>query len=537
MGRRTFLAGLTGLAGLGATLVACAAPETREAGVTSPAARRGRVTLSWPADTGYPSPFAFSPVGPGGVVKLMLAYDTLTWKDRRGVIPWLAERWSVAADGRSYTFTIRDGVRFHDGTALTAEDVAFTFGYFARFPFKWTSTTVVERAEAIDGRTVRIGLAAPHAPFLEDIAGGVPILPRHVWEPVGDPLAFRGAGATVGSGPFAFVSYADGRGEYLYRAQDQHFGGRPAISELAYVLVPDAQRTIALQTHAADLFLATEYELVTAFANGEPYKVFTTPGLSVMRLILNVDRAPLSNVQVRQAIAYALDRGDIAARVTHAPDVIVGSAGLIPPDGRWASPTVRRYPFDPSRARALLDGAGLVDRDGDGFRELPGGAPLTLDLIANPAIPDAGLVVAQLRDADLRVRIVSGDAKTRTDLQQRRAFHLALTSHIGIGGDPDFLRLWFSGAATNAFAYGDGLHSARFDTVAALQAREHDPAMRRAQVAELQDILAAELPTLPLYYRRFYFVYDPRAWDRWSNTAGGIMNGIPLIDNKLAFLD
>ena len=527
--RRTFLAGLA------ATVVACTAPEA--AAPPSAAGRRDRVTLSWPTDTGYPSPFAFSAVGPGGVVKLMLAYDTLTWKDGTGIIPWLAERWSVSSDGRTYTFTIRDGVRFHDGHALTADDVAFTFRYFARFPFRWTPTTVVERVVAGDARTVTITLGAPYAPFLEEIAGSVPILPRHIWEPVADPLAFRGAGATVGSGPFALVSYADGRGEYLYRAQDRHFGGRPAVSELAYVLVPDAQRTIALQTHAADVFLATEYELVTAYGNGDPYRVITTPPLSVMRLILNVDRAPLTDIRVRQAIAHALDRGDIAARVTHAPDVVIGSAGLIPPDTRWAAPTVRQYPFDPARARTLLDAAGLVDRDGDGLRELPDGAPLGLDLIANPAIPDGGLVVAQLRAVGLPARIVSGDAKTRTDLQQRRAFHLALTSHIGVGGDPDFLRLWFSGAATNAFAYGDLLHNARFDAVAAAQARELDPAVRKAQVAELQEILSAELPTLPLYYRRFYFVYDPRAWDRWSNTAGGIMNGIPLIDNKLAFLD
>lgn len=533
VGRRTFLAGL------GASVVACAAPSVGEpaAPLASPAPRRDRVTLSWPADTGYPSPFAFSAVGPGGVVKLMLAYDTLTWKDARGVIPWLAERWTVADDGRTYELTIRDGVRFHDGRPLTADDVAFTFGYFARFPFKWTATTSVQRAEAVSARIVRLTLAAPQAAFLEDIAGSVPILPRHIWEPVADPLAFRGDGATVGSGPFAFVSYAEGRGEYRYRAVDRHFAGRPAVAELAYVLVPAAQRTIALQTHAADVFLATEYELVTAFATGDPYQVFTTPPLSVMRLILNVDRAPLTDVRVRQAIAHALDRADIAARVTHAPDVVVGSAGLIPPGSPWASATVRSYPYDPDQARRLLAAAGLVDRNGDGRRELPDGTPLALDLVADPAIPDGGLVVAQLRAVGVEARIVSGDAKTRTDLQRRRAFHLALTSHIGVGGDPDFLRSFFSGGATNAFAYGDALHNARFDAVAAAQARELDPAARKAEVAELQDILAAELPTLPLYYRRFYFVYDPRAWDRWANTAGGIMNGIPLLENKLAFLD
>ena len=144
--------------------------------------------------------------------------------------------------------------------------------------------------------------------------------------------------------------------------------------------------------------------------------------------------------------------------------------------------------------------------------------------------------MAQLRAVGLAARILAGDPKTRTALQQKRAFDLVLTSHIGLGGDPDFLRQWFSGQTSNAFAYGDALGLPAFDVLAQQQARELDPAGRRDLVSRMQELLATALPTLPLYYRRFYFVYDPARFDSWFNTAGGIMNGIPLLENKLAFL-
>lgn len=464
----------------------------------------------------------------------MLLFDTLTWKDPTGVIPWLAESWLAEEAGAAYLFRLRSGVTFHDGTPLTADDVSFTFAYFRAHPFKWTSTAVVRSADVVDARTVRVRLDRPFAPFLEDIAGTVPILPRHIWEPVADPLRFADPAATMGSGPYTLASYAADKGEYLFTARERHFAGRPLVDQLAYVPVPN--QTIGLQTRAADLFFVTDYDVASVFGGGHPYGLFVTPPWSVMRLILNVDRAPLTDVRVRRAIAHALDRKDIADRVTHAPDAAVGGSGLIPPESAWYSVPSRAYPFDRGRAAALLDEAGLVDRDGDGLREGPDGAKLTLELLANPASPDGGLIIAQLREVGLACRVLPGDAKTRTELQRQRAFALALTSHIGVSGDPDFLRQWFSGGATNAFAYGDAIHSAAFDALADRQARELDVARRRSLVAELQDVLAAELPTLPLYFRRFYYLYDPEKWSRWSNTAGGIMNGIPLLENKLTFL-
>ncbi len=528
LSRRAFLLGAAAAAG------ACAVPASPAPSPTR-GATRDRLVLSWWTDTGYPSPFTFSAIGPGGIVKVMLLFDTLTWKDDRGIIPWLAREWAVEDGGAAYAFRIRPDVTFHDGTPLTARDVAFTFDYFARFPYKWASTAVVASAEATDERTVRIRLRRPFAPFLEDIAGAVPILPEHVWSKVGDPLKFLEPRAVVGSGPYELVSYAEGKGEYLFRARQSHFAGTPLVRELAYVLVPPAQFVIALQNRAVDTSPSVPYDVATAFGNGEPYRVFATPPFSIVRLIFNVDRQPFTDRRVRYAVAYALDRRDIAERVAHAPDTVIGSAGVIPPESPWYA-RVKDYPHDPERARRLLDQAGVVDRDGDGLRELPDGAKLTVELLADPASDDAKLVMAQLRAVGLTSRLLVGDPKTRTELQQKRAFQLALTGHIGVGGDPDFLRRWFAGEVFNAFEFGNALHSPEFDSLAEAQVRETDVGKRRELIARMQQVLAEELPTLPLYHRRLYFVYDPAKWDRWFNTAGGIMTGIPLLENKLAFL-
>ena len=178
LGRAGVAAGA--LAG-GALLTACGrgivpAPAAGDAATTpasavSPAAaqssarRGGRLTLSWWTDIGFPSPFAFIPLGPGGIVRVSLLFDTLTWKDERGIIPWLAERWEVGDGGRDYTFRLRPDIAWHDGRPLTAEDVAFSFDYYREYPFKWGASDMVERAEATDTRTVRVRLNRPFAPL------------------------------------------------------------------------------------------------------------------------------------------------------------------------------------------------------------------------------------------------------------------------------------------------------------------------------------------------------------------------------------
>ncbi len=145
---------LQGLAALGAL----ALPGRRAAARQPEPLAVELVRFAWGTDVGSPTPFQVSTAGPAGAVLLSLVYDTLTWKDGEGIIPWLATEWEASDDGLAYTFRLVDGAAWHDGQPLTAADVAFSFEYYARKPYPWMTTEVVATAAAIDEQTARITL-------------------------------------------------------------------------------------------------------------------------------------------------------------------------------------------------------------------------------------------------------------------------------------------------------------------------------------------------------------------------------------------
>jgi peptide/nickel transport system substrate-binding protein len=474
------------------------------------------VRFAW-EDVGVPTPFRVSTAGPGGVVLLSLLFDTLTWKDEHGIIPWLASAWSVSQDGLEYTFSIAPNVTWHDGVPLSASDVAFSFAYYARHPFHWTSTSVVESATPLGADQVRIRLRRPYAAFLEDVAGSVPILPEHVWARVNAPETYDGVDATVGSGPFRLAEYRAAEGAYRLQANPAYFRGQVAVREFQQLNVPPETRLHALQQGQLDLVWSTDASVLDLVKANPRLKVLETPPLSVVRLAFNTDRAPLDQRQVRQALAYALDRATIAQTITRGAP-IVGSPGMIPPGSPWFGQGIPDYGFDPDRARALL-----------------GNQSLSLELLALPTYREPELLEPMLRAVGITLITRRVDDKTRTQLLREGRFQVALLQHIGIGGDPDFLRRWGSGEEGNDAAQGFVWRDPRFLELAQAQSVELDPSRRKAVVDELQQRLAEELPTLPLYDRRFYWVYNANAYAP-MNTWGGLMNGIPLGHNKLSFL-
>jgi peptide/nickel transport system substrate-binding protein len=489
--------------------------------------------LTWWTDAGFPTPFAFSTLGPAGVARVSLLYDTLVWKDERGLIPWLADAWRTSADGTTFTFTLRDGIRWHDGVPLTARDVAFSFSYYRRHPFRWVDTSIVVAAEARDPRTVIIRLAHPYAPFLENVAGVVPIVPAHIWQDVERPEREQHLRAALGSGPYRLVDYRPEAGAYRFAAFDAYFRGRPRIAEIQYTVTPLERQILAIQNGQIDEAMATTYDVARAFAGHAYLKVAETEPLSIARLQFNLDVAPTATRPFRWAVAHALDRARIAETITRGP-APVGSPGVVPPTDPWYEAGVRAFPFDAARARALLREAGYADHDGDGWLEGRDGTRAHLELVASPA-RDAELMRAMLREVGVDLRVHTVDAATRGHLAAEGRFQLLLTFHVGSGGDPDYLRTWFVGDDANQFARGSRMRSPEYARLARLQARTLDPAERRRLVARMQAMLGDELPTLPLYYRRFFWIYDSRKFTPIV-TRGGLMNALPLVDNKLAFL-
>ncbi|MCL6554203.1 MAG: ABC transporter substrate-binding protein, partial [Firmicutes bacterium] len=208
--------------------------------------------------------------------------------------------------------------------------------------------------------------------------------------------------------------------------------------------------------------------------------------------------------------------------------------GVIPPGDPWYSERVRAYPYDPARARVLLQEAGYADRNGDGWLEDRDGGRLQVELVSTAA-RDVELIQQMLKEVGIDVRIRTVDAATRAQLGSEGRFQMLLATHVGSGGDPDYLRTWFVGEDANQFARGSRMRSPEYQRLARLQLRALDREARRRLIERMQIMLSEELPTLPLYYRRFFWIYDSRKFAPLP-TRGGLMNGLPLIENKLAFL-
>jgi len=495
---------------------ATSVPASEPTDSTAPPSTPSPVTLTLPGqDWGYPSPATFYPRGPG-YIRMSFLFDTLTWKDEDGIIPWLADGWEVSEDGTEWTFKLHPGVRWHDGQPLTAEDVAFTFDYMKEHmdAFKWfTAVEKIEGVEVVDDHTVVLYLEEPMAGFLVDVAGTVPIIPRHIWEGVEDPAKFTDKEAVIGSGPFRLVEYTKEEGRYIYEANLDYFQGKPTVDRLVFIEVQD--EAMALKTGAVDaaFFWGKDVDAVRELEADPDLEVIEGPSFWVLQIIFNTEKPPFDEVGFRKAIAYAIDRSKIVEQVTHG-GATVANPGIISPGTDWYNPDLPVYEYDPSRAQEILDELGVE------------GLSLTL-LTAGQFAREAELIKADLEQVGIEVEVKSADWGTIDGLLKEGNFDLVLSGHGGIA-NPSILRnpAW---PATN---YKNDEYERLFEE----QSRTVDEEGRRALVWQLQQIVADELPVLTLYHPKIWCIYDPSKLDTWFYTPGGIATGIPTEQNKLVFL-
>lgn len=481
-------------------------------------------------NNGFPSPFAFSSSGPFGYLRNSFIFDTLTWKDETGVIPWLAKSWEMSEDGLTYTMTLEEGVLWHDGEAFTADDVLFSYEYYKTYPYNWNGDiSQIASVEKVDDLTVVFNLNNPYAPFLSDLVGLVPIIPEHVWADVTNPVEYREEDALVGTGPFTLVEYDSASGQYLYAANENFFGGEVFVKELAFVAA--SNRLLALQNGEIDATYTSNYaDVQTAVDAGYSF-IESIPAGSVVRVSFNMDDEQLGDSRLRQAIAYALDRAEISSKITGGTP-LVGNAGVVPTNSPWYNENVKQYPYDVAQAEALLDELGYA-KNADGIRD-----GLSLSLMTSSTSQDAVMMQEMLKIVGIELELIQLDSAAFAVALGENNYDMALTGHIGASGDPDFLRLWFSGQAVNMWSSrGKSLELGDFHELAEQQMQELDEAKRHEIINQMQDILAEELPTLVLYHRPFYDVHNADVFDGWKNTYGGIADGMPLWENKVFFID
>lgn len=295
--------------------------------------------------------------------------------------PYLAESWEVSEDLRTWTFHLRQNAVWHDGVPITAEDVKFTYDKI-RDPEESTDTYTAAQnfasIDVIDEHTVQIVLNEPNA-LLPDVlsSGGFEPLPKHVFEQyerLTDAVDVN-TRYPVGSGAFRMGDVQPGS-HIEVLAFDDFFLGRPQVDGITFKIVRDQNAAVA-QIRAGELdWVAIEAVHLAAVRSDPRMEVFSANGTRYVMAAINMsDHEPwhtlFSDVRVRKALMYAVDRVEITERIGQ--DLMPIMDGLMPATLTWIpEPDIEPYRYDPERAMRLLDEAGWVDTNGNGIRDKDG---------------------------------------------------------------------------------------------------------------------------------------------------------------------
>ncbi len=288
----------------------------------------------------------------------------------------LAASWETMSDGRTYTFRLRPGVRFHDGTELNADAVKFTFdramgkidGKEDRYI---TLIEQLKEVQVVDRLTVRFILQKPMAAFVNNLA--------HIGFAILSPAAVRRLGEgfgrqPVGTGPFEFAAWAPGQQIVLKRFEGYWQKGRPKLAGIIMRIIPDENtRLIALESRQADIVVGVPEQEVDRLRHAGRYDLYLTNSLRTVFFMFSQGLPPFNDVKVRQAIVHAIDNQSIAKNILEGLHRPATSPTFAP--GVWGvDTTLAPYPFDAQRAAQLLDEAGW--RVGPGGIRQKDGRPL-----------------------------------------------------------------------------------------------------------------------------------------------------------------
>ena len=278
------------------------------------------------------------------------------------VEPGLAESWTISDDGTEYTFKLRPGVKFHDGTDLNAEAVKFNFDRMLKEDHPYHDTGpfplsfffgAVEDTSVVDDLTVKFKLNAPYAPFLSNLAypTGLIVSPAAVMEHGKDY-----GRNPVGSGPFKFGEWKSNERVVVGR-NDDYWGEKAGTEAVVFRPITDANTRVAeMLAGGIDLMVEVPPTSLSQF-QGNEFSVTEQAGPHVWFLILNLKEGPFADKRVRQAANYAINKSAIVN------DVLEGTAdvaaGPTPPAFAWAyNSALEPYPYDPEKAKALIKEAG-----------------------------------------------------------------------------------------------------------------------------------------------------------------------------------
>lgn len=438
-----------------------------------------------------------------------LIFNSLVKKDERfDYTGELASNIMRSDDGLTFTFTLRDGVKFHDGRVLSSADVKYTldlvftssFAKSASF-FEGTGEnkrSYIKSVDAPDSRTVVVTLTKPWVGLLSNLVP-VAIVPKDSYE--------SQKTHPLGSGPFKFITYDNAQQVCDLEGFSEYWEGAPTLQKVRVRVINDMN---ALQSELqagrvdiAPLPTSLSPDAVKRLEQDPNLQVKVFGGSNVVLLTINTSSPPLDNVKVRQAIACAIDRESLIR------DLLLGYGKIahsIIPEESWAYTPGMTYSFSPDRAKQLLDEAGFRDPDGDGPRMRF--AKPVIYKVSGSSIAGrqyAGVIQNYLKNVGIPVEIQTPEANTLFDELRRGNFQIAYSQWVGGNQDPIFYKDLFASSEipteTRPSRNRSRYNNPELDKLLEEAVNTFDRQRGKELYTRIQEIVSTDMPVFPMWYQ------------------------------------
>ncbi len=507
---------------------------------------------------GSPNPDLFNPFfttnGGSDFGSQGLLYESLYFTNLYNgqTLPWLASNYSYSTDQKTLTFTLNPKIKWNDGQPLTSADVVFTFNLMKQYPALdgnsvWA--TLLSGVTAPDNETVAFTLQHPDSTALYRIGTQEFIVPQHVWSTVsGDPSKFANDKNPVGTGPYLLSSYSAAL--ITYKVNPGYWGTKPQVLEIQVPSVKDNTTAITDMITGQLNWTGTGWNpaLDPSFSGKDPAHNHTWFAASnTVMLYLNLQKAPFNNLLVRQAISAAINRDQLPQGVAEYAKVANPSGVITPTLSDWIAPSLQNatFTYSTSQAKTYLQQAGMK-LGSDGFYQFNGkDFGMTLDVVNGWSDWDADTAFIQ---KDL---VAAGIKATINTQSGYTPYYTAIST-----GDYDAALSWTNSGPTpyypfqallssaNSAAAGKAVggtnferwdattsngYSAKVDNYLLQYEESSDVTAQKAAIANIEQVMATQLPAIPLTVNVYWDEYTTTSWVGWPDASNPYDAGAPYL--------
>lgn len=488
----------------------------------------------------------FSPFNPSAnFLSVGPVYETLAFVDslqNAKVTPWLAKSYAWSNGNRTLTFVVRSGVKWSDGTALTAADVAYTFNLLKKYPALDLNSiwSVLSSVVQKGSDEVVMTFKSPAVPYFYYIADQVGIVPKHIWSKVANPVTYKDANP-VGTGPYTVTSCTPQNVSYTRNA---HYWqpGLPKIARIEYpAFTSNPPANTLLSTGQAQWGGQFIPNLKVEYLSKSKDNHYWFPPVVNVSIFINQKVALLDNIAVRKALAFAIDRSRVAKIGEYGYENAANQAGVVTPTfSSWLDTSALKasgYTYDPSKAISILEKAGFKRGSGGIFHNKQG-KPLSFTIINQSAYTDwvAALQVVSQELSAVGINLTV-DNLAGTDYGAKLYdgnFQLAYGYEAG-GPSPYYeFRQWLYGpssapigkpAVTNWERYSSTATNTLIDSYASTSSLSQQHAI----LDRLQQVLLNDVPLIPVTEQADWDEYSTAQFTGWPTPSDPYAQPFPYV--------